>query len=213
MRDFGPDGSLIKEMHMYGLVDIGIEYVFKAGVKIQESYFYKKKLVGRRAYEKARANYPDMPEPDTGAEDWGTEVLRAAAKESRQHRSEARRHPPNPDEARDSDSFCRQMLQQGRTEDAAQWIKTKGHTLGERDRPGSKRLIERLSAVGCIEIWACEIDTYDDGAENTGHLVVKLPKAKTMRAKVLKMIDRLARQTGYGGPVDDGQQYAYIMLD
>jgi hypothetical protein len=212
-RDFGPDGSLVMESHVYGLVDIGIEYVFSAGVKVQETYFYKTRLVGRRTYEKARANYPDMPEPDTSAEDWGAELLRAAANETRQHRSEANRHRPNPDKARDSDSFCHQMLQQGRTEDAVEWIKTKGRTLGERDRTGSKGLVERLSAAGCVEIWACEIDTYEDGTENTGHLVVKLPEAKTMRAKVLKMIDRLARETGYGGPFDDGQQYAYIMLD
>jgi hypothetical protein len=140
-------------------------------------------------------------------------VVWAVAKESREHNLESKRHQPNRDEARDSDNFCEERLQEGKTEDAVKWIKTKGHTLGERDWSGSKRLVERLSLAGCIKIWACEIDTYEDGPENTGHLVVKLPKAKAARAKVLKMIDRLARETGYSGPFDDGQQYAYVKLD
>jgi len=212
-RDFAPDGSLAREQQSYGLIDIGIAYVFSGGTKVEESYFYKNKLVGRRSYDKARAKYPDMPAPDTGMEDWGTDVLRAAAKESREHNLESKRHQPNSADARDSDNFCEERLQDGKTEDAIKWIKIKGHTLGERDRSGSKRLVERLAVAGCVKIWACEIDTYEDGAENTGHLVVKLPKAKAARAKALRMIDRLAREIGYGGPFDDGQQYAYIKLD
>ncbi len=212
-RDFAPDGSLAREQHSYRLIDIGITYVFSEGSKIEESYFYKKKLVGRRTYEKALAKYPDMPAPDTGMKDWGTDVLRAAAKESKEHNLESNQHQVNPDDARDSDNFCEERLQDGKTEDAIKWIKTRGHTLGERDRAASRRLVERLALAGCVKIWACEIDTYEDGTENTGHLVVKLPKAKAVRAKVLKMMDQLARDTGYSGPFDDGQQYAYVKLD
>jgi hypothetical protein len=212
-RTFDPDGSLVREQQSYGLLDIGITYVFSGGAKIEETYFSKKKLVGRRAYEKARGNYPDMPEPDTVMEDWGTDVLRSAALESREHKLESKRHQANADNARDKDNFCKERLREGKTEDAVEWIRTKGHTLGERDPLGTKRLVERLVAAGCLKIWACEIDTYEDGAENTGHLVIKLPKARSARAKVFNMIDRLARETGYSGPLDDGEQYAYVKLD
>jgi len=97
--------------------------------------------VGRRAYEKARASYPDMPQPDTCMDDWGTDILRAAAKESREHKLESRRHRRNAGGARDKDNFCEERLQEGKTEDAIMWIETKSHTPGERDRAGSKRLV------------------------------------------------------------------------
>ncbi len=213
IRDFAPDGSLATERHMHGLVDIAIEYVFRDSAKIQESYFYKKKLVGRRAYQKARAKYPDMPEPDLGLKDWGKDVLRAATKERREHDLKSKHHQASAKEALKSDKFCGNRLQEGKTQDAVEWIKAKGHTLGERDPSASKRLVKRLAVAGCVKIWACEIGPYEDGTENTGHFVVKLPKAKRARAEVLKMIDRLARETGYSGPFDDGQQYAYIKLD
>src|SRR5262245_39563197 len=103
MRDFAPDGSLIKEVHMYGLLEIGIEYDFRAGTKILETYFCRKKLVGRRTYEKARAKYPNMPEPDTKIEDWGADLLGMIANERKQHSLEARDHRPDPEAAREKD--------------------------------------------------------------------------------------------------------------
>lgn len=213
MRDFAPDGSLAEETHVYGSLDIGIASVFINGAKIEETYFYKGKLVGRRTYEKARIKYPDMPEPDAAMEDWGTEILRGVAEEKSEHNLESKRHKPNSGKARKHDDFCEKRLRTGKTEDAIDWIKIKGHTLGERDWPGSKRLVARLVAAGCPKVWACEVDTYENGIENTGHLVVELPKVQAPRSKVFKMIDRLARETGYSGPFDDGQKYAYIKLD
>jgi hypothetical protein len=212
-RVFDSAGSLATEQQSYGLLDIGIAYVFRGGVKIEETYFSRKRLVGRRTYEKARAKYPDMPEPDACMQDWGTDLLRAAAKESRDHNLESKRHQPNPEQARDKDKFCEERLQEGKTEDVMKWVRRASHTLGGRNWSSSKRLVERLALAGCIKVWACKIDSYDDGTENTGHLVVELPKAKMPRAKVLKMIDRLARETGYRGPFDDGERYAYVKLD
>ena len=212
-RDFDANGSLVREQQSYGLLEIGISYDFRGGAKIEETYFSKKKLVGRRRYEKARAKYPDMPEPDKGMEDWGTHLLRARAEETRKRNLESKVHKPSPDAARAQDGFCQERLRAGKTQDAIKWIRDSGRTLGERDRSGSKRLLQRLALAGCVKIWACEIDTYEDGTENTGHLVIELPKAKAARAKVLKMIDRVARQTGYSGPFDDGQQCAYVKLD
>jgi len=49
---------------------------------IHEGYLKKKgyRLVSnsRRVYEKARANYKDMPSADPASEDWGGQLLRIA---------------------------------------------------------------------------------------------------------------------------------------
>ncbi len=213
MRHFGEDGSLVEETHSYGTLDIGIKYEFEAGVKVYETYFAKRRMVSRRSYEKARTAYADMPTADATLEDIGAQMLHAAAKERRQHRLEVKQHAPDPDEARRLDAFCSMIMDKGKTEDAVQWIQTKTHTLGERDWRGSKRLVDRLSALGCANVYACEVDVYEADAENTGHLVVELPAEAAKRSKILKTIDRLASECGYSGTADDGQRYAYVKLD
>jgi hypothetical protein len=99
----------------------------------------------------------------------------------------------------------------GKVADAVQWIQTK-NTLGVRNWSASKRLIDRLAKSGSVSIYACEIDDYGDH-ENTGHLVIEMPTEAAARRNVLKMIDRLASETGYEGPLDDGHRYAYVKLD
>jgi hypothetical protein len=212
VRTLGEDGSLIEESHGYGALDIGINYSFDAGVRISETYYAKRRMVSRRTYEKARAAYADMPAADATLKDWGADVLKAAAKERRQHRMEAKRHTPDADEARRLDGFCSAIMDKGKREDAVQWIQTRGHTLGERNWSSSKRLVTHLAELDCMNIYACQIDVYEEG-ENTGHLVVELPEETLARSKILKAIDRLASETGYSGPADDGQRYAYIKLD
>jgi hypothetical protein len=213
IRHFGDDGSLVEETHGYGTLDIAINYVFRSGTKVDETYFAKCRMVSRRTYEKARAAYNDMPAADGTQQDGGAELLRAAAREQRHRSVEAKQHRPDHDEARKLDAFCSMLMEKGRRENAVTWIQTKNHTLGERNWSGSKRLVERLSALGCVHIYACEIALYEDGLENTGHLVVELPTETKARSQILKAIDRLASKSGYSGDFDDGQRYAYIKLD
>jgi hypothetical protein len=212
VRHFDDEGSIVIEQHVYGALDIGINFNFKAGVKVGETYFARRRMVSRRTYEKARTTYADMPAADVSLRDAGAELLTAAAKERRQRNIEAKQHRPHPDVARKNDAFCSTVMEEGRRVDAVEWIQTKSHTLGVRNWSSSKRLVDRLSKVGCVNIYACEIDDYDDH-ENTGHLVIELPTEAPARRNVLKMIDRLAAETGYEGPLDDGQRYAYVKLD
>ncbi len=75
-RQFSRSGSVIEEHHFYGDLDIGVKYFFKAGVKTDEMYFSRGRLVSRRVYEKARTDYKDMPPADQTSEDWGGQLLR-----------------------------------------------------------------------------------------------------------------------------------------
>jgi hypothetical protein len=213
IRHFDGEGALVEETHAYGTLDVAIKYDFRAGTKVDESYFAKRRMVSRRTYEKARAAYEDMPVADASLEDSGAALLRAAATEQRERRLEAKRHQLDPDKARRLDAFCSSLLKKGKTEDAATWIGKKKHTLGEQNWGSSKRLVGRLVALGCVRIHACQIDVYEDGCENTGHLVIELPMEPEVRSKILKAIDRLASELGYSGDFDDGQRYAYVKLD
>lgn len=212
-RDFDEDGSLLQEMHGYGTLDIAIKYAFDAGIKVCETYFAKRRMVSRRTYEKARTAYTDMPAADATLKDIGAEMLRVVAKERRQRGLEAKQHRPDPDDARRLDAFCSMIMAKGIREDAVQWIQSKSHSLGERNWGSSKRLVNRLSALGCVNIYACDVDVYEEDFENTGHLVIELPSDTAARSKILKTLDRLASESGYSGPADDGQRYTYVKLD
>ena len=68
LRTFS-EGLLLTEMHLYELLDIGIEIRFEAGVKVAETYFAKRQPVVRPIYEKARSKYADMPAADRSLKD------------------------------------------------------------------------------------------------------------------------------------------------
>jgi len=104
------------------------------------------------------------------------------------------------------------LMQRGKCSEVINWIETKSHTLGELDWVRSRRLVKSLSSLGCLKIYACEIFSGDHG-ENTGHLVIELPRAELKRKKILKKVHGLAREQGYAGPFDDGQRYVYVKLD
>lgn len=207
------NGSLGQETHGYGVLEIAIQFDFKAGVKVHETYFVKKRMASRRTYEKARVAYPDMPAADGTLHDTGAELLRAIAKERREDKLAAKQRRPDAEAARKGDAFCSTLMAKGRREDAVVWIQNGNHTLGERNWRSSKSLVDRLTRLGCVHIHACDIDVYDGGHENTGHLVIELPVETKARSKILNAIGRLASEQGYEGPFDNGQRYVYVKLD
>jgi hypothetical protein len=129
------------KLHYYAdghKIKIGIQFTYGNGVKIDETYFLKGNMVGRKAYEKARTAYPDMPAPDDKTEDWGAALLSMVAKERQQHMVKSRTHTPDPEEARDADAFCLERISEGKSADVKVWIKDKRHSLGEMDWKDSK---------------------------------------------------------------------------
>jgi hypothetical protein len=78
LRTLDAEGRLVQEMHSYGVLEIACTMEFAADKKIGESYIVKKRVAGRARYEKARVDYPDMPEADTALHDTGAELIRLA---------------------------------------------------------------------------------------------------------------------------------------
>jgi len=100
IRQFAKDGSLYIESHNYGAIDIGVSSTFRNGVKVEETYFSKGRLVSRKSYEKSRINFPDMPAPDAGIEDWGKDLLRDIRTEQKQRKLEAEKRLAESEESR-----------------------------------------------------------------------------------------------------------------
>ncbi len=100
IRDFDTNGLLCREQHTYGTLDIGISYTFQNGIKIEETYFSKKRLVSRKSYEKARVNYQDMPAPDIAIEDWGENLLRDIRAQQKRRKLEAEKRLAESEESR-----------------------------------------------------------------------------------------------------------------
>ncbi len=96
-----PSGKLIvraclengqaSEIHSYGNMDIAMAMTFQEGKKVDESYFLNRRMDGRKGYEKARADFPDMPAVDASLEDWGTGLLQDLRREQQKRKADAER--------------------------------------------------------------------------------------------------------------------------
>ena len=206
-------GELIKEDHSYGIADIAISWDFRDGHKTSETYVCKRRLVKRRRYEQARLAYPDMPAADPSMRDFGSELLQLAADERKQFAAAGRVHVADTANARNSDDFCLRMIDAGRQAAAQAWLEAREHSLGELSWKRSRALVAKLHRLGARAIHVCQIRAYPDGTENSGNLVVEMPNEPAKRKSLLKEIDRLAREQGYEGDMDDGQRYSYVKLD
>ena len=204
---------MTQESHTYGLLDIGIEMHYHEGIKRTEIYFVNKRLASRKRYEKACADYSDMPPPDPSVDDFSGELLKAMSAERRQWSQAARNHIADPGEALKIDTFCRSMLKKGKTAHAEAWIKSAKHSLGELSHSKSCKLIDKLTQLGATQLHVCDIDEYGNGEENTGHIVIELPDDAKTRKALFREVGRLASKQGFQGEFDNGQQYAYIGLD
>lgn len=99
-REFGRDGSLVREKQCYGFLEIAIASTFKDGIKIEEMYFVKRRLVSRRSYEKARIAYTDMPPPDNAIEDLGHLLIQGVRKQQRQNKADTEQRLAESSESR-----------------------------------------------------------------------------------------------------------------
>ena len=96
IRTFDDDGGLLSEMHSYGMLDIAVNMEFSNGQKTEETYFVKKRLAGRKRYEKARGGYPDMPPADNALADSTAELIKLAGREKKQKAAANKRRRENP---------------------------------------------------------------------------------------------------------------------
>ena len=113
-----------------------------------------------------------------------------------------------------SDAFFQKFLNDPASREARDWLKSgTGNTLGELDSAEeSLAIVDNAYAAGAIKVIAVEIDNYGE-FQNTGKLIIELPKAAEKRASVFAWAAPIAESQGYDGEEDEGQPYLFLMLD
>ena len=117
-----------------------------------------------------------------------------------------------------SDEFVQQYLDAPETKEALSWLKAgceeeNFRSVGELcSIEESIALIQRFYDCGAAEVLAVEIDI-DEGEQNTGKLVIKLPDDANKRASVVSFISEINVTQGFEPVHDDGQTYSFVMLD
>lgn len=120
-------------------------------------------------------------------------------------------------DAAENDDFCETLIGGEHVCEAKKWFAKRpegtARTLGElRTTEESVAEVDELYRAGAVKVTLVDIDYYDED-ENTGKLVVTLPKDLQARAKVLAWCAKWARATGYDPETDIGQKYVFVMMD
>ena len=78
----------------------------------------------------------------------------------------------------------------------------------------SRAVVNAAYAAGAVRVLAVAIHEYpDEGAANTGKLVVELPADPALRAEVFGWASEIARSQGFDPEPDAGQPYLFVSLD
>jgi hypothetical protein len=114
--------------------------------------------------------------------------------------------------------FIQDLLDKPNKAEALSWLEESTEesfrTVGELgSNEKSFDLIHAAYKAGALEVVAVEIDTYPNGHQNTGKLIVFLPDELEARKRVFEWCGDRAEAVGYDPEVDIGQQHLFVMLD
>jgi hypothetical protein len=109
------------------------------------------------------------------------------------------------------------LLNSDGSKEALRWLQNgrpDSRMLGELPTTvASIALVQELYALGATRVTASNIQTYDTGEENTGRLIVSLPKEPNARERVFEWCAEWAEQLGFEPERDVGQEHIFVMLD
>jgi hypothetical protein len=108
-------------------------------------------------------------------------------------------------------------LLKSRKAEALAWLKGGSaksfRNIGELDTTEeSIAFIQRLYSLGAKTVLAVEIIEWEQ-AQNTGNLLVELPRDRFRRSELFAFEKQHAESMGFDGTEDMGQFYLYLKLD
>ncbi len=121
-------------------------------------------------------------------------------------------------QASDVERFFEELLSKQNHAEAVSWLHESPElcvrTLGELEtNESSTDVVTEAYEAGAVEVIAVDIETYPDGSQNTGRLVVLLPKAEAQRKQTLAWCNKQSELLGLPPEDEFGQKYALVMLD
>lgn len=198
------DGSLAAELTLVGGAWTGRQRTyFPGGELIGETYWLNSKQVSKKKYLEACKKNPSLPRYD----------------DEPQAKVDVTTRPKGPtaqNESEQEDSLTEQLVAAPGSREVLEWLQEgpATRTLGElATREASIELVKEVYDLGASKVMAVKIDRYPDGQENTGKLVICLPKEKVARKKLFAWAAEKAEKQGYDPEPDAGQKHLFVMLD
>jgi MORN repeat variant len=204
-RVWYPSGQLMGEIPMIDGKHVGHQRVyFEDGEIAADTYWLDNVKVSRKRYFEAARKDPRLPhydDPSTPARIPGV----------------SRREPSRRTTGETPDHLATTLLQGPGVSEALSWLTetTKpSRSLGEaRGQKASTGLVRKLYSLGAIGVHAVDIQGGNNQEQNSGRLVIELPKEPENRKKLLKFCGQLAREAGFDPDPEMGQRYVFLMLD
>jgi len=180
-------------------------YMINDGTVIGDTFWIENKSVSRKSYSKACETNPNLPRYE---------------KDSDKPR---KKHIPKPSTIafmsdKDSiDDFTSDLLASESAHEALSWLTERGapeRSLGEaQGKESSISLVESLYKKGAKSVWVLDIDDSLDEEQNSGRLLIELPKNRIERYKLLAKCAEIGVENGFDPEPDTGQEYTLLMLD
>jgi hypothetical protein len=182
----------------------------------QVKFIYNGKYLSKKKYHALCDRDPKMPRfEDIEEYNYLAAELKRERTKQRQHVELAEKHG-DPGAREKLESFCEKLLDGDTCREAVSWLKDRSRgqlTLSELQTTSeSLRLVRRLYALGAKKVFAVGIAS-DRHGENSGKLVIALPKNPEKRRRVLRWCSKQAQSEGFAADPDIGQKYAFVMLD
>jgi MORN repeat variant len=115
------------------------------------------------------------------------------------------------------DTLPLKLLKGSNVREALSWLEEScepERSLGEASsQEESIRLVKELYDSGAASVHAVEINGTSTQDQNSGRLVIELPKDHKARQKLFNICKIYARKQGFDPDQDLGQQYLLLMLD
>jgi hypothetical protein len=177
------------------------------GVLGAESFWLENEKVSKKRYREACEENPRLPRYD--------DEPRPSKKKSVKEKTRDTVMPATT--AKEYEELAARLLKGSRVREALSWLEESqkpSRSLGEATgQSASLQLVRKLYALGAVSVHAVEIDGAEGDDQNTGRLVIELPKDDETREKLLQFCGRLARKLGFDPDPDVGQRYILLMLD
>jgi len=115
------------------------------------------------------------------------------------------------------DKFYENLFSEKEMVEALSWLTESNvpeRSLGEcQNQEDSVEFVNEFYKVGAVRVWVFDIDGKPDEEQNSGRLIIELPKNSQKRKKLLDKCGEIGEELGFELEPDTGQKYTLLMLD
>lgn len=208
LRTLNPDQGIDGESTYVNGKLTGRQLCFSGGDLIGIVYWLENKKVTEKRYREACKHHRNLPQYDDDRKQLGPTWLQKMGRAGIER-------PQQP--IQNVDELPLKLLQGPRVREALAWLEESNQlsrSLGEAtERDESIVFVKKLYGLGAIALHAVEINGGPNDNQNTGRIVIELPRDQRQRKDLWKFCGDIARETGFDSELDVGQRYLFLMLD